>query len=107
MGKDELQGTLDLLVLRTLGREPMHGYGIVQRIQKVSDGALKVEEGSLYPALHRMQMAGWLSSQWKATESGRRAKYYSLTAAGREQLATEEQRWGRINEAVAKVLRFA
>jgi PadR family transcriptional regulator PadR len=107
MGKDELQGTLDLLVLRTLDREPMHGYGIVQRIQNVSDGALRVEEGSLYPALHRMQMAGWLSSQWKATESGRRAKYYSLTAAGREQLAAEEQHWGRINEAVAKVLRFA
>jgi PadR family transcriptional regulator, regulatory protein PadR len=107
MGKDQLQGTLDLLVLKILAREPMHGYGVVQRIQQVSDDALRVEEGSLYPALHRMEQADWISSEWKVTESGRRAKYYRLTAMGRRQLAQEEKNWGRVAGAVAKVLRFA
>ena len=107
MGKDQLQGTLDLLVLKILARGPMHGYGVVQRIQQVSDDALRVEEGSLYPAVHRMEQAGWITSEWKVTKSGRRAKYYKLTATGRRQLEEEEQSWSRVTGAVAKVLRFA
>jgi PadR family transcriptional regulator PadR len=107
MGKDQLQGTLDLLVLKTLARGPMHGYGVVQRIQQVSDDALRVEEGSLYPALHRMEQADWISSDWKVTARGRRAKYYRLTATGRRQLAQEEMNWSRVTGAVDKVLRFA
>ena len=107
MGKDQLQGTLDLLVLKILAREPMHGYGVVQRIQQVSDDALRVEEGSLYPALHRMEQADWISSEWKATESGRRAKYYKLTATGRRQLEQEAENWSRVAGSVAKVLKFA
>ena len=107
MGKDQLQGTLDLLVLKILARRPMHGYGVMQRIQQVSDDGLRVEEGSLYPALHRMEQADWISSEWKVTKSGRRAKYYKLTATGRRQLEEEEKSWSRITGAVAKVLRFA
>ena len=107
MGKDQLQGTLDLLILKILARGPMHGYGVVQRIQQVSDDALRVQEGSLYPALHRMEQANWISSEWKVTESGRRAKYYKLMAAGRRQLAREEKNWSRVAGAVSKVLRFA
>ncbi len=107
MSKDQLQGTLDLLILKVLAREPMHGYGVVQRIQQVSDDALRVEEGSLYPAVHRMEQADWITSEWKVTESGRRAKYYKLTAAGRRQLDREEKNWSRVSGAVAKVLRFA
>lgn len=107
MGRDQLQGTLDLLILKILAREPMHGYGVVQRIQQLSDDALRVEEGSLYPALHRMEQADWISSEWKVTEGGRRAKYYKLTATGRRQLAQEEKNWSRVTGAVAKVLRFA
>ena len=107
VGKDQLQGTLDLLVLKILARGPMHGYGVVQRVQQVSDDALRVEEGSLYPALHRMEQADWITSEWKVTESGRRAKYYRLTATGRRQLAQEERQWSRVAGAVDKVLRFA
>ena len=107
MAKDQLQGTLDLLVLKILARGPMHGYGVVQRIQQVSDDALRVEEGSLYPALHRMEQADWVSAEWKVTESGRRAKYYKLTGTGRRQLEQEEKSWSRVTGAVAKVLRFA
>src|SRR5215471_4468636 len=107
MAKDQLQGALDLLILRTLARNAMHGYAIAQRIQQVSDDALRVEEGSLYPALHRMEQADWISSEWKVTKSGRRAKYYKLTATGRRQLEEEEKSWSRVTGAVAKVLRFA
>jgi len=107
MGKDDLQGALDLLVLRTLVREPMHGYGLVRRIQQVTDGALIVEEGSLYPALHRMEIAGWIKADWKMTEAGRRAKFYSLTIAGKKQLAAEEENWNRVTSAVEKVLKLA
>ena len=107
MGKDQLQGTLDLLVLKVLARGPLHGYGVVQRIQQVSDDALHVEEGSLYPALHRMEQADWISSEWKVTKNGRRAKYYKLTVTGRRQLEEEEKNWNRVTGAVAKVLRFA
>jgi transcriptional regulator len=103
---DVLQGTLDLLILRTLARGPMHGYGIAVHIQHVSDEALRVEEGSLYPALHRIEQAGWIGSEWGASDNNRRAKYYRLTAAGRKQLAKEEQNWDRLRRAVAKVLRF-
>jgi transcriptional regulator len=103
---DVLQGTLDLLILRTLARGPMHGYGIAVHIQHVSDEALRVEEGSLYPALHRIEQAGWIGSEWGASDNNRRAKYYRLTAAGRKQLAKEEENWDRLRRAVTKVLRF-
>lgn len=104
---DVLQGTLDLLVLKTLVRGPMHGYGIAVHIQQVSDEVLRVEEGSLYPALHRIEQTGLISSEWGTSDNNRRAKYYRLTAAGRKQLAKEEENWDRLTRAVAKVLRFA
>jgi PadR family transcriptional regulator PadR len=104
---DVLQGTLDLLILKTLMRGPMHGYGIAVRIQEVSEEVLRVEEGSLYPALHRIEQAGWISSEWGTSENNRRAKYYRLTAVGRKQLTKEEQNWERLTRAVGKVLRFA
>jgi PadR family transcriptional regulator, regulatory protein PadR len=111
MGKhpnDRLQGTLDLLVLKSLaGRGPMHGYGITVHIQSIAGEALRVEEGSLYPALHRMSQEGWISSKWGASDNNRRARYYSITAAGRRQLAREQQRWGELTEAVARVLQLA
>ena len=104
---DLLQGTLALLVLKTLARGPMHGYGITLHIQMVSKDFLRVEEGSLYPALHRMEQDGWISAEWGTTENNRRARYYRLTSAGRKQLAEEEQNWERLTQAVAQVLRFA
>jgi len=104
---DVLQGTLDLLVLKTLTRGPRHGYGIAVHIQQVSDEMLRVEEGSLYPALHRIEQAGWISSDWGVSDNNRRAKYYRLTAAGRKQLTKEEENWDQLTRAVAKVLRFA
>ena len=105
---DRLQGTLDLLVLKTLAsRGPMHGYGITLHIEQISQEILRLEEGSLYPALHRMTQAGWLRSEWGASENNRRARYYSITAAGRRQLADEEKNWAQLTEAVARVLRFA
>ncbi len=103
---DVLQGTLDLLILKTLVRGPQHGYGIVVHVQ-VSDEVLRVEEGSLDPALHRIEQAGWISSEWGTSENNRRAKYYRLTAVGRKQLAKEQENWDRLPRAVAKVLRFA
>ncbi len=105
--KDVLQGTLDLLVLRALLREPLHGYGIAQHIHRVSADALRVEEGSLYPALHRIEQAGWIRSEWQVLGNGRRAKVYSLTAVGRQRLAEEEKNWRSLTRAVARVLRFA
>jgi len=107
LNADVLQGTLDLLVLKTLARGPMHGYGIAVHIQQVSDEVLRVEEGSLYPALHRIEQAGWISSDWGVSDNNRRAKYYRLTAAGRKQLAKEQENWDQLTRAVAKVLRFA
>jgi PadR family transcriptional regulator len=104
---DLLQGTLALLVLKTLAREPMHGYGITLHIQSVSRDILRVEEGSLYPALHRMEQDGWVSAEWGMSENNRRARYYRLTAAGRKQLAAEEKNWERLTQAVAHVLHFA
>ena len=110
MGKtknDILQGTLALLVLRTLSREPMHGYGITLRIQQFSKEMLRVEEGSLYPALHRMAQDGWIRAEWRSTENNRRARYYSLTAKGKKQLETEEKNWARLTLAVSQVLQNA
>jgi PadR family transcriptional regulator len=107
MGKDQLQGALDLLILKTLERHPMHGYGIAQRIQQISADALRVEEGSLYPALHRLEQQASIAAEWRASEAGRRAKFYRLTPAGRKQLARETANWGRVSSAVEKVLRYA
>jgi PadR family transcriptional regulator PadR len=106
--KDQLSGTLDLLILKTLAQAgPIHGYGIVQYIQRVSDDLLRVEEGSLYPALHRIEQTGLITSEWRTSKTNRRAKYYKLTPAGRRQLAKEEQSWDRVVQGVASVLRFA
>lgn len=103
---DSLQGTLDLLVLKTLSRRPsLHGYAIMTAIQEVSDDVLRVEEGSLYPALHRMEEAGWIRAEWITKETGRRARIYELTAAGRKQLDAEESRWQAVTAAVNRVLR--
>lgn len=104
---DVLQGTLALLVLKTLAREPMHGYGITLHIQMLSKEVLRVEEGSLYPALHRMAQDDWIKAEWGTSENNRRARYYSLTAAGRKQLAEEEKSWARLTQAVAQVLQYA
>ena len=105
---DILQGTLVLLVLRTLAsNKRMHGYAITTRIQAVSADLLRVEEGSLYPALHRMEQRGWLRSEWGVTEKNREARFYSLTAQGRRQLADEEASWARLTEGVGRVLRYA
>lgn len=104
---DILQGTLALLVLKTLEQGPMHGWGITLHIQQISNESLRVEEGSLYPALHRMEQEGWISAEWRATENNRRARYYRITSKGRKQLAEEERSWQRLTEAVAAVLNFA
>ncbi|HWW86053.1 MAG TPA: PadR family transcriptional regulator [Vicinamibacterales bacterium] len=104
---DALQGTLDLLVLRTLSREPMHGYAIAARIQQITDDRLRIEEGSLYPALHRMEQDGWIAADWKITSNNRRARVYRLTRAGRKRLDQQQERWDQLTEAVARVLRYA
>ncbi|HEX7778588.1 MAG TPA: PadR family transcriptional regulator, partial [Vicinamibacterales bacterium] len=102
------QGTLDLVVLKTLGsRGAMHGYAITQHIDRISGSVLRVEEGSLYPALHRMMNAGWLRAEWGQSENGRRARYYTITTAGRRQLAEEEKNWAALTSAVAQVLKLA
>src|SRR5580693_1178030 len=103
---DVLQGTLDLLVLKTLEKGPMHGYGIASRIERISEELLRVEEGSLYPALHRIEQTGWIRAEWKASETGRQAKFYHLTREGARQLEAEEERWRKLTRGVAKVLRF-
>ena len=104
---DLLQGTLALLVLKTLARGPLHGYGITLHIQMVSKDFLRVEEGSLYPALHRMEQDGWVSAEWGFSDNNRRARYYRLTAKGHKQLAEEEKNWQRLTQAVAHVLQCA
>jgi PadR family transcriptional regulator, regulatory protein PadR len=105
---DQLLGSLDLLILKTLAqRGSMHGYGIVLHIQQVSDDLLRIEEGSLYPALHRIEETGWIESEWKTSENNRRAKYYRLTARGRKQLAVEQQSWERVVKGVNSLLKFA
>jgi PadR family transcriptional regulator, regulatory protein PadR len=104
---DLLQGTLDMLVLKALQLEPMHGWGITERIEQWSQKVLQVNQGSLYPALYRLQRQGWISSSWKITENNRRARYYALTAAGRRQLAVEQESWDRLSEAVNLVMRMS
>jgi transcriptional regulator len=101
---DALQGTLDLLVLKTLSLGDQHGYGIAAHVQQVSDDLLRVEEGSLYPALHRMEQAGWISAEWQVTENNRRARIYRLTRAGRKRLGEEEEKWRRLTRGVDRVL---
>ena len=102
---DLLPGTLELLVLKTLSRGPAHGYGVARHIQRQSAEALRVEEGSLYPALHRMEKRGWIASEWGLSEANRRAKYYSLTDAGRTRLVAQEEEWTRLSGAIEGVLR--
>ncbi|HXT17102.1 MAG TPA: PadR family transcriptional regulator [Gemmatimonadaceae bacterium] len=105
---DALQGTLDLLVLKTLAQlSEMHGFGIALHIQQVSSNTLRVQEGSLYPALRRIEQDGWIASEWKPTENNRRAKYYRLTAAGRRQLAREERSWAEVVAGVTALLRYS
>jgi transcriptional regulator len=104
---DLLQGTLDLLILRTLAAGPMHGWGISQRIQSVSDSVLVVNQGSLYPALYRLEQEGWIASEWGASENNRKAKFYRLTRSGERQLAREQQNWQRLASAVFRVLETA
>src|ERR1700752_2642607 len=104
---DLLQGTLDLLILKALAREPMDGYGGAERIHESSQDVLRVEEGALYPALHRLELRGLLAAEWGTSENNRRAKYYSLTATGRKQLAQETEYWQRMSGAVARILQTA
>jgi PadR family transcriptional regulator len=106
MGKsiDLLQGTLDLLILKTLALEPMHGWGIAQRIQQISNDVLQVQQGSLYPALYRLEQQGWIRAEWGSSENNRRAKYYRLTSTGRRQLEREATNWTRLSAAIAQVL---
>ncbi len=104
---DLLQGTLDLLILKVLSLEPMHGWAIAQRIRQLSSEVLKVNQGALYPALHRLEYQAWISSSWGESENNRRAKYYSLTRAGRARLRTEEASWDRLSSAVQGVLQAA
>lgn len=101
---DLLQGTLDLIVLKTLSWGPMHGFGIARWIQRTTGDVLQVEEGSLYPSLYRMENRGWIKAQWALTENGRRAKYYKLTAAGRRQLTAEAESWERVSDAIGKIM---
>ncbi len=109
MGKNHhLQGALDLLILKTLSQVgSVHGYGIAQHIQRVSEELLRVEEGSLYPAMHRMEQVGWISSEWRTSEKNRKAKYYKLTPAGRKQLAKEKENWERVIQGVSTLMKFA
>jgi PadR family transcriptional regulator PadR len=104
---DLMQGTLELLILKTLARDSMHGYGIAQRIHEAVDDLLKVEDGSLYPALYRMEERGWVNSEWGLSENNRRAKFYKLTKAGRKQLDSESANWQRVSQAVTKILQTA
>ena len=110
MGKsrnDKLQGTLTLLILQTLeARGPLHGYGLCSHVQAASVDLLRIEEGSLYPALHRMEQDGWLASKWHVTDKGRKAKIYSITARGRAQLAAEKESWNRLTRGVTRVLQY-
>jgi transcriptional regulator len=104
---DLLQGTLDLLILKTLAREPLHGWGIAKRIQLLSDEVLSVQQGSLYPALHRLENQGWITAEWKSSEHGRDAKVYELTKEGRRQLTRELESWNRLSSAVGLLLQRA
>lgn len=109
MGKpsDLVQGTLDLLILKTLSLEPKHGWAIAKRIQQVSGEVLQVQQGSLYPALHRLEQQGWIKAKWDESETGRQAKFYSLTAAGRKQLESETANWNRLSQAINIIVQEA
>ena len=109
MGKptDLVQGTLDLLILKTVALEPMHGWGIAQRIRQVSKEVLQVNQGALYPALHRLEQSGWIKAKWRESDNNRRAKYYSLTRTGRKQLEEETAIWERVHRAITLVLQMA
>ncbi|MDE3179673.1 MAG: PadR family transcriptional regulator [Acidobacteriota bacterium] len=109
MGKpsDLIQGTLDMLILKTLALEPMHGWGIAQRIRQVSKEVLQVHQGALYPALHRLEQNGWIRAKWADTDNNRRAKYYLLTAAGRKYLQREEANWKRLSSAIGLLLEMS
>lgn len=102
-----LQGTLDLLILKVVALGPIHGYGIAQRIRQISKDVLQVQQGSLYPALHRLEKRGWLESAWRESENGRQAKFYKLSAKGRKQLAEEQQNWQRLTDAIGLILKTA
>jgi transcriptional regulator len=104
---DILPGTLDLLILRTLQTEPLHGWAVSERIQQISQDVLQINQGSLYPALHRLEHQGWIEAEWGISELGRRAKYYRLTASGRRQLAIESKDWDRMSAAIGRVMRLA
>jgi len=104
---DLMQGTLELLILKTLSRDSMHGYGIAQRIHEAADDLLKIEDGSLYPALYRMEERGWITSTWDVSENNRRAKFYKLTKAGRKQLGAESANWNRVSQAISRILQTA
>ena len=104
---DLLQGTLDLLILRALRTEAMHGWAVSERIQQISQDVLQVNQGSLYPALHRLEHHGWIKAEWRISELGRRARFYSLPGSGRKQLELEAENWNKLSEAIARVLRMA
>ena len=104
---DLLPGTLDLLILRTLQTDPMHGWAISERVQQISQDVLQINQGSLYPALHRLEHRGWITAEWAVSDLGRRAKYYRLTAAGRRQLAVETRGWERMAAAIGRVMKLA
>jgi len=104
---DLLQGTLDLLILRTLQNGPMHGWSVSERIQQISREVLQVNQGSLYPAMHRLEHQGWIKAEWGISELGRRARFYSLTAQGRKQLELETENWARLSDAIGRVLKLA
>jgi len=104
---DLLPGTLDLLILRTLQNDVMHGWAISERVQQISEDVLQINQGSLYPALHRLEHQGWIEADWRVSELGRRAKYYRLTASGRRQLAVEASEWQRMSAAIDRVMKFA
>src|ERR1700744_2554491 len=104
---DLLQGTLDLLILKVVTLGPVHGYGIAQRIRQISSDVLQVQQGSLYPALHRLEKRGWITASWGESDNGRQARFYRLSAMGRKQLAAEEENWNRLSKAVTLILRTA
>jgi PadR family transcriptional regulator len=104
---DLLPGTLDLLILRTLQTEPLHGWAISERIQQISQDVLQINQGSLYPALHRLEHQAWIEAEWSISELGRRAKYYRLTASGRRQLAIEASEWERMSTAIGRIMKLA
>ena len=104
---DLMQGTLELMILKTLSKESMHGFGIAQKIPTDTDELLKIEDGSLYPALYRMEERGWISSEWNLSENNRRAKFYKLTRAGRKQLEAEQANWNRVSQAMTRILQTA